>query len=207
MQTKRLLLFALSLLSLAFIPFLVQATSITLCTLDKDTYHQGETGYITVTIYNDKESKIRITELTATINYYYTDSSIYVQKFFTNETLPAEIQQGQSDTFYVRFSLPTNIASGYTNIDVRAKTELWNEQTERWFGSENPTHQLTLFIESPFKQQSEEYQQQLEEQQEINKNTTAIMYLIGSMTTVFAAAAIFLFILYRRASFSARPVA
>ncbi|UCH69789.1 MAG: hypothetical protein JSV29_05975 [Candidatus Bathyarchaeota archaeon] len=207
MQTKRLLLFALSLLCLAFIPLLVQATSITLCTFDKDTYHQGETGYITVTIYNDKESKIRITELTATINYYYTDSSVYVQKFFTNETLPTEIPQGQSDTFYVRFSLPTNIASGYTNVEVRAKTELWNEQTERWFGSENPTHQLTLFIESPYKQQSEDYQQQLDKQQEINKNTTAIMYLIGSMTTIFAAATIFLFILYRRASFTAQPVA
>ena len=75
------------------IPFVVQATTITSCTFDKDAYNQGETGYITVTIYNDKDNKIRVTELTATINYYYADGNVYVQKFYTNATLPAEIQQ------------------------------------------------------------------------------------------------------------------
>ena len=75
------------------IPFVVQAATITSCTFDKDAYNQGETGYITVTIYNDKDNKIRVTELTATINYYYADGNVYVQKFYTNATLPAEIQQ------------------------------------------------------------------------------------------------------------------
>jgi hypothetical protein len=192
-------------LSLMTIPFVVQAATITSCTFDKDAYNQGETGYITVTIYNDKDNKIRVTELTATINYYYADGNVYVQKFYTNATLPAEIQQGNSSTFYIPVSLPTNIAPGYTDIDVKAETQLWNLQTERWFGSDHPTYQPTLYIESPYKQQSEEYEQQLEEQLKINKNTTTMMYLLGSTTIVFALATIFLFILNRRARFITQP--
>ncbi len=187
------------------IPFVVQAATITSCTFDKDAYNQGETGYITVTIYNDKDNKIRVTELTATINYYYADGNVYVQKFYTNATLPAEIQQGNSSTFYIPVSLPTNIAPGYTDIDVKAETQLWNIQMERWFGSDHPTYQPTLYIESPYKQQSEEYEQQLEEQLKINKNTTTMMYLLGSTTIVFAVVTIFLFILNRRARFITQP--
>jgi len=182
------------------IPFAVQATTITSCTFDKDAYNQGETGYITVTIYNDKDNKIRITELTATINYYYTDENIYIQKFFTNAILPAEIQQGNSSTFYIPLSLPTNIAPGYTNVDVEARTELWNTEADRWYGSDHPTSQPTLYMESPYKQQSEEYQQQaeeyqqqLEEQLTINRNTTTMMYLLGATTMALATVTIFLF--------------
>jgi hypothetical protein len=32
-------------------------------------------------IYNDKDEKIKITELTATIEYYYTDGNVYLQSF------------------------------------------------------------------------------------------------------------------------------
>lgn len=189
---KKLLIVLLPLLSLIVIPFVGQATTITVCTFDKDTYHQGETGYITVMIYNDKDEKIRVTELTATINYHYTDGNVYLQSFFTDATLPAEIQQGNSSTFYIPFSLPTNIASGYTDIYVKAKTELWYVQGERWAGSDHPTYQPTLYIESPYKQQ-------LEDQQTINKNTTTMMYLLGATTAVFAAVTVFLLILNRRA--------
>jgi len=175
------------------VPFVVQAATITVCTFDKDTYHQGETGYITVTIYNDKDDKIRVTELTATINYYYTDGNVYLQKFFTDATLPAEIQQGQSSTFYIPFSLPTNIESGYTSIDVKAKTELWNVQGERWFPSEHPTSQPTLYIESTYKQQSQ--------------GQLMMIYVLGATTIVFAAVTAFLFVLKRRARFITPPVA
>ena len=175
MRNKRLLIPLLLFLSSMIIPF-VQATTITACTFDKDTYNQGETGYITVTIFNDNENKIRVTELTATIDYYYTDGNIYTQKFYTNATLPAEIQPGNSSTFYIPFSLPTNIASGYTSVYVKAITELWNPMSMNWFASEHPTYQPLLYIESPYKEQLEEQvtineqlEDQLEEQQTINE--------------------------------------
>ena len=191
MRNKRLLIVLLPFLSLMIIPF-VQAATITACTFDKDTYNQGETGYITVTIYNDEETKIRVTELTATINYYYTDGNVYIQKFYTDATLPTEIQQGNSNNFYIPFSLPTNIASGYTDIHVKAITELWNEEAERWFGSEHPTYEPTLYIESPYKQQSEGQQMKI--------------FLLGAASIAFAAMTVFLFILNRRARFIKQPI-
>ncbi|MBE0511623.1 hypothetical protein IBX38_01065 [Candidatus Bathyarchaeota archaeon] len=200
MSKKRLLIALLTFVSLTVIPFGVQATTITACTFDKDTYQQGETGYITVTIYNDRENKIRVTDLTATINYYYTDGNVYLQKFFTDAALPVEIEQGNSSSFYVPFSLPINIASGYTKVDVKAVTELWSLQSERWFASEHPTYQLTLFTESPYKEQ-------LEEQVAINKNVTNMMYLLGVTTMVFAAVTVFLFVLNRRARALTQPIA
>ena len=192
MHRKRLLIVLLPFLSLTIIPLVGQAATVTLCTFNKDTYHQGETGYITVKIHNDEEAKIRVTELTATIDYYYTDENVYLQKFFTNATLPAQIQQGQSSIFYIPFSLPTNIASGYTSVEVKAKTELWNVHVERWLASENPTYQLTLFIETPYKEQ-------MEEQLTVNQNTKTMMYLFGVTALLFAVVIGFLIILNRRA--------
>ncbi len=206
MSKKRLLIALLTFLSLITVPFAVQAATITACTFDKDTYHQGETGYITVTIYNDKENKIRVTELSATINYYYTDENVYLQKFFTEPDPPVEIEQGNSSSLQISFSLPTNIASGYTEVDVRVVTELWSPLADRWFASEHPTYQLTLFIESPYKDQLEEQlvakgqlEEQLEEQLATNKNVTNMMYLFGATTLVFAAVTVFIFMVNRRA--------
>jgi hypothetical protein len=181
------------------IPFVVQAATITSSNFDRDTYKQGETGYITVTVYNDKDDKIRVTELTATINYYYTDENVYLQKFFTNATLPVEIQQGDSGTFYIPFSLPTNIAPGYTNVDVKAETQLWHSEAERWYGSDHPTYQPTLYIESPYKQQ-------LDQQLATNRNTTTMIYLLASTTILFAIATICLFIFKRMSRVTAQPV-
>jgi hypothetical protein len=197
-MNKKLVIVTLHLLSLFIIPFVVQGATITTCTFDKDAYRQGEIGSIKISIYNDEVTKIRITELTATINYYYTDGTVYLHLFSTNATLPAEIQQGDSSTFYIRFSLPTNIASGYTDVHVKAKTEQWNSNSTTWFGSDHPTYQPTLCIESPYKQQSEEYEQQLEEQLIINGNTTNMMYLFVTTTLVFATVAAVLFVLNRK---------
>jgi len=175
MRNKRLLIPLLLFLSSMIIPF-GQATTITACTFDKDTYNQGETGHITVTIYNDEDSKIRVTGLTAAINYYYDDGNVYVQTFYTDATLPAEIQPGNSSSFSIPFSLPTNIASGYTSVYVKAITEEWNLQSEMWFAAEHPTYQPLLYIESPYKEQLEEQvtineqlEEQLEDQQTINE--------------------------------------
>ncbi len=201
-------------LSLAIVPFAVQAATITQCTLDEDTYYQGDTGYMTVTIYNDKDYKIQVTELTATINYYYTDETTYVQKFYTDADLPAEIQPGNSSSFEIPFSLPTNIAAGYTKFDVKAKTEVWNPQTERWFLSDHPSYQPLLYIESPYKDRFEDQltindqlEEQLDEQQTINKNTTNMMYLFGATTIAFAAVAGFLYFIFNRRPRYVSPVA
>lgn len=190
----------LAFFGLMILPIVAQAATITVCTLDRDTYHQGETGFATVTIYNDKENKIRVTELAATIDYYYTEGTVYLQGFYTNATLPVEIQQGQTSTFHIPFSLPTNVASGHTKLVVKAKTDIWNGNLQRWAGSEHPTYQPTLYIESPYKDQ-------LEEQLTTNKNITNMMYLFGFTTLVFAVVAGFLFILNRRARFATQPIA
>jgi hypothetical protein len=174
------------------VPSIVQAATITVCTFDKDVYLQGQTGYLAVTVYNDKNEKIKITELTATIEYYYTDGNVYLQSFFTNATLPAEIQRGDSSTFYVPFSLPTNIAPGYTDVYVKARTELWRGEGEEWAWSDHPTYSPTICVESPHKQQ-------LEEQLATNRNTTNMMYLLGATTIVFVAATVILYILNRGA--------
>ncbi len=176
MRNKKFPILMLSLAFLLMLPFAAQAATITACTLDKEVYHEGEVGYITVTVYNDKDDTIRVTEITATIDYYYSDETIYLQTFYSNATLPAEIPRGESSTFNVSFSLPTNIASGYVDIFVRVRTELWSAGSQRWYISDNPTYEPLLFIESPYKQDfeqqqtiNEQLQQQLENQQSINE--------------------------------------
>ena len=175
MRNKKFPILMLSLAFLLMLPFAAQAAVITACTLDREVYHGGEVGHITVTVHNDEDDVIRVTEITATIDYYYSDGTTYLQTFFSNATLPAEIPRGESSMFNVSFSLPTNIASGYVDVFVRVRTELWNASSQRWYMSDNPIYQLLLFIESPYKQQfeqqqiiNEQLQQQLEEQQSIN---------------------------------------
>jgi len=200
MVNKRFLAVLVLSLSLITIPF-VHASAITSCTLDSDTYDQGEAGYIEVTIYNDENEKIRITELTATINHYYIDGNEYYQKFFTDAVLPIEIPPGESETFTIPFSLPTIIASGYVNVQVRATTEEWRPLLEIWFGSEHPTYQPLLYIESPYKEQlaeqtaiNDQLERELDEQTSINQSTTNIMYMLGATTAVFAAMTVLLFL-------------
>ena len=206
MQGKRLPLLFFPFLCLMIVPLVVQATeTIAVCTLDKGIYHQGEAGYVTVTIYNDRESKIRLTELACRIDYYYTDENVYSQSFVTNAALPAEIQEGQSGIFCIPFSLPTNIASGYTDISVRAQTDRWNPVMEKWFPSEHLTSEATLHIESPYKGQLDEQVMINEQLRAHNKSTTNTMYLLGTTTVVFAAVMVFLFILNRRARVNAQP--
>lgn len=184
------------------------AATITSATLDKDVYLGGQTGYIMVTVYNDKDDKIRVTELTATINYYYADGTVYVQKFFTSATLPDEIPVGDSQTYQVRISLPTNIAHGYTNPSVEAKTEIWWSQIERWIGSDRATYQVKLYIESPYKQSFENSQQelqatqqQLQQEKTVNENLSNNVNMLGMTTMVFAIATGFLVFL----TFARRP--
>lgn len=175
MEKKRFALVAVVICSLAVFTLTAQAATITGCTFDEDVYQQGDTGVISVTVYNDKSDTIRVTELTAAMDYFYSDGTVYLQTWFTNATLPVEISVGQSSTLYVPFSLPTNVASGYIELFVRARTEIYSAQSHQWMASDTGISEPVLFIESPYKGQFEEeqllnqqLQEQLEEQQEVN---------------------------------------
>ena len=195
MNKKLVLIPLLLLVSLAGFFQTANATSITSATLDKTTYLAGQTGYISVSIYNDKNDKIRVTELTATISYYYSDNTVYQQKFFTSTTLPDEIAAGQTETYQIPISLPTNIAHGYTNPFVEARTDLWNNQADEWRTSDRPYYTLKLYIESPYKQSYETSQQQLEEQKATSATLGNNVNMLALTTMVFAGAAAFLMFL------------
>ena len=124
MRLVSILLLSVAALALVSVFQTAKAATITSATPNKETYLAGQTGYISATIYNDETQKIRVTELSGIVDYFYTDGTAYVQRFFTNADLPAEIQPGQSETIQIPISLPTNIASGYVNLRVEAKTEL-----------------------------------------------------------------------------------
>lgn len=207
MKKKLVLISLLSVFALMSVLPFVNAATIPSATLDKDTYLAGQTGYITVSVYNDKSEKIRVTELSATINYYYTDRTVYVQKFFTSTALPDEIAAGQTETYQIPISLPTNIAPGFTNLAVETKTDVWHSNDERWITSDRPTYQVKLYIESPYRQQYESSQQELQEQQAANQNLSSTVNVFAGTTLVFASAAAFLgFILFaRRARPSPQP--
>ncbi|UCD97017.1 MAG: hypothetical protein JSV35_02905, partial [Candidatus Bathyarchaeota archaeon] len=177
------------------------------CTFDEDVYTQGETGEITVIVYNDEETKIQVTELTATIDYFYDDENVYLQTFYSDEILPVEIQPGQLLELTVAFSLPTNIAPGYIEVYVKAVTEQWHQQSESWYYSDHPTYRPVMYVESPYKEEFEaeqwvnaQLQHDLQELQTLNTTTTNIMYFLGLTTVIFAVVTILLFLLTRRVS-------
>jgi hypothetical protein len=199
MNKKPLCIILFSLICIAIAPSIAQATTITSCEFDRKPYYPGQTGYITVTIYNDKDDAIRITELTATIDYYYTDQVVYEQTFFTNATLPLEIQNRTSRTLIIPFSLPTNIAPGYTQLYVRGRAELWNRNSRTWSGSEYPTFQPTLFIESPYKTQ-------LLDLQSANGFTTILMYVFVVAALILGVAFVFHLLISRRPAIINPPV-
>jgi len=184
MHQKRPLIVLLCCVALLAIPHAAKAATITSASFDKNTYLAGQRGYVSVTVYNDKSDKIRVTELSVTVDYYYTDDTVYIQKFFTNAMLPDEIQVGQAEAYQIPISLPTNIASGYTDPSVEAKTEIWFSQIERWVSSDRATYHLRLYIESPYKQMYETNQ--------------AVNTILAITTIAFASAAAYVMFLFTR---------
>jgi len=157
------------------------ATSITTAFPNKTAYLAGQTGYISATIYNDKNENIRVTELTVTVTYYYTDGTIYIQKFFASESTLGEIPAGESETYQIPISLPTNIAHGYTNPRIEAHTDIWHPQDDRWMTSDHPTYSdFELYIETPYKQA-------FEQEQATNESLTTTSNLLSITTLIFAA--------------------
>ncbi len=200
MNKKLILVQLISVLVLSSALQIAKATTIPSALLDKSTYLAGQTGYISVSVYNDKSEKIRVTELSATINYYYTDATVYVQKFFTNATLQDEILPGQTTTYYIPISLPTNIAAGYTNPMVEARTEQWWPTLMRWLPSDRPTYNtLKLYIESPYKQFYESSEQQLHEQIASNTNLSNTVNILTVTAVAFmGVAGLLMFMLFIR---------
>lgn len=205
MSTIKKALMLLPFLYLAILPGLAEAATITACSFDKNLYNQGDTGYVSATIHNDKDNKIRVTDLTATIDYYYTDENVYLQTFYTDENLPIEIERGQSSVLIIPFSLPTNIAPGYIEMRIKAITEVWNAPTQTWFWSDHPTYSPRFYVESPYKRQveiqesvNEGLQEQLVELQSANLTTTNLVYLLGLTTIGFMVGAVVIILLGRR---------
>ncbi len=205
--------------SLVLIPPIAQAATINECTFNKDWYYPGQTGYIAVTVYNDKESAIRVNKLSATIDYYYIDDSAYLQTFVNYPDSPKKILQGESYTFNIDFSLPTNVAPGYTTLHVKAETEIWSLGSE-WRESDHPTYSPLVYIESPYKDQLETQEaaneelettneeletanqqvtKQLHEQQILNEQTANMMYILGAVTVVLIVVVVVLLVILRKA--------
>jgi hypothetical protein len=216
LNKKLALILLLSFIVVAGVFQTVKGAEITSATPDKETYLAGQTGYISVAIYNDKDANISVTEMSATIDYYYTDGTVYVQKFFTSADLPYQIEPGQTETYNVPISLPTNIAPGYVDLFVSVRTMLWINETGRWISSDNPSQQVKLYVESPYKQSYEDSQQQLqdsqeellnsqaqlEEQEVANRNLGVTAVVLGVTAATFGTIAAFMFMLRRP-----RPIA
>lgn len=166
MQKRTVLVVLLSLLCLSISLSSADAAEITSCVLDSEVYLQGQSGYAKVDVYNNLDDNIRVTDITMMIDYFYTDGTVYRQTWYGNSTLPVEILPTQTSTFYIPFTLPNNIAPGYIKPVVRAWTETWNVQSQRWFMSDNPTAENVLYIESPYKQLFEDEQSLNEQLQE-----------------------------------------
>jgi hypothetical protein len=196
MYKKLALIGLLYFLALMVVPQVANAATMTSCTSDRDAYKQGETCIVYVTIYNDENSKIRVTQLSATIDYYTTDDVRYLQKSFTNTELPDEIPAGESATYQISIDLPNNLASGYTNPKVEATTEIWRAFDSKWvnsdyLNSDYMTSKPKIYIES-------QYKQMYEDQVSISGYLTNMMNVFIITTIVFAAVAGVLFFLSRK---------
>jgi hypothetical protein len=217
LNRKLLVVLLLSTVVLMSVFQIARAAEITLASLNKETYLAGQTGYISVDIYNDKNANISVTEMSATIDYYYSDGTVYVQKFFTSTELPDEIEPGQTETYQIPISLPTNIAPGYVNLIISARTNIWLNEIERWISSDSTSYQLKLYVESPYKQSYEDSQEQLKDSEEqlqssldqlegqesTNRSLSVTVAVLGVTTIAFGAiAALFMFMLRR-----SRPIA
>jgi hypothetical protein len=178
-----------------------KAGQITSATPDQNTYSAGQTGSVSVTIYNDRSYTIRVDQLSVTLNYYYTDSTVYIQTFYyPSDTLPDEIQAGQSKTYEVAISLPNNIAPGYPTTRVQANTEIWHSDSGQWGSDYTPYYSnLKFYIESAYKQLYSDSQQQLDQEKSVNGTLSTNVTMLAITTTLFAGALAFLmFLLHTR---------
>jgi hypothetical protein len=184
------------LISIAILAGTIQiavASEITAAILDREVYLAGQTGYISTSVYNDKNENISVIELGATVEYYYADGTVYMQKFFTNSELPVEIQPGQSETFRIPISLPTNIAPGFIDLNIEARTDIYVPILDRWTYSDRATYQTAFYVESPYKQSYEDSQTQLHDTEQMlsieetnSQNLQNVTTILTVLTLAFA---------------------
>jgi hypothetical protein len=203
MYKKKLLMALLCFFALMVVPQVAKATMMTSADSDKVSYLQGETCVISVTIYNDENAKIRVTQLSATIDYYTEDGVRYVQKSFTDTVLPEEIPEGESSAYQITIVLPDNVAPGYTNPRVEATTEIWRALDSRWLSSDylNSDYLSSkpkIYVESPYRQMYDNSQQEYQEQLRVSDYMTNMMNLFIVTTIVFACVAGVLFFLMKK---------
>jgi hypothetical protein len=217
---KTLVILLLSSIALISVFQTVRAAEITSASLNRESYVAGQTGYISVDIYNDESANISVTELSATINYYYSDGTVYVQRFFTSIELPDEIEPGETETYQVPISLPTNIAPGYVNLIVSTRTNIWLDEIEQWIYSDSQSYQVKLYVESPYKQAYDDSQEQLQDSEEqlqssldqlagqesANQSLSVTAIVLGVTTLAFGAIAAFLLFMLRKARPIAQPL-
>ena len=189
-----------------------KAAEITTATLDKEAYLAGQTGYISTSVYNDKNENISVTELSTTVEYYYTDDTVYMQTFFTNSELPVEIQPGQTETFRIPISLPTNIAPGFIDLNIETRTDIYVPLLDRWINSDRATYKTALYVESPYKQSYEDSQQQLHDTEQLlsiekinSQNLRNATVALTVTTLTFAGLAAFLLFMLKKTKPIAQP--
>lgn len=194
-------------LALMVVPQVANAATLTSVVPNKESYRQGETCVILVTIYNDETTSIQVTQLSATIDYYSEEGVRYLQKSFTDNELPDEIPEGASATYQITLALPDNMASGFTNPKVEATTEIMRADGQ-WgpsdhLNSDYMTSKPKIYIESPYKQMYDNSQQKYQEQISISDYLNNMMNLFIVTTVVFAGVAGVLFFMMRKP----RPIA
>ncbi len=136
---------------MVLVVLLPSASAVTLNTfsLDKSSYNTGDQGTATLVFFNDEGALIRITSVDLSFNYFYQDGRVYVQDFIASGLSMNVTDSTLSQSINVKFSLPSDIASGYFVPSIRVTfNELVNPGS--WSGSRQDNMAATkpLYVHS-----------------------------------------------------------
>ncbi len=164
-------------LVMVLVVLLPSASAVTLNTfsLDKSSYSAGDQGTATLVFFNDEGALIRITSVDLSFNYFYQDGRVYVQDFIASGLSMNVTDSTLSQSINVKFSLPSDIASGYFVPSIRVTfNELVNPGS--WSGS----RQDNMAATRPIYVQSLQYQ-----------SAMTLQYLFIATTVLFAGVAFY----------------
>lgn len=164
-------------LVMALVVLLPSASAVTLnsFSLDKSSYNAGDQGTATLVFFNDEGALIRITSVDLSFNYFYQDGRVYVQDFIVSGLSMNVTDSTLSQSINVKFSLPSDIASGYFVPSIRVTfNELVNPGS--WSGS----RQDNMAATRPLYVQSLQYQ-----------SAVTLQYLFIVTTVLFAGVAFY----------------
>ena len=164
-------------LVMALVVLLPSASAVTLnsFSLDKSSYNAGDQGTSTLVFFNDEGALIRITSVDLSFNYFYQDGRVYVQDFIVSGLSMNVTDSTLSQSINIKFSLPSDIASGYFVPSLRVTfNELVNPGS--WSGS----RQDNMAATRPLYVQSLQYQ-----------SAVTLQYLFIVTTVLFAGVAFY----------------